>query len=212
MNTPKTTKISIVENSKAWMRTLVEALQETEGMQVIDIHSCGEDAFKKIIKTLPDIVIMEIDLPQMNGIECMMRILRKAPSISFLMFSTYEHNKYIFASLKGGASGYILKKEGAEGLIKGIEEWKAGGSPMSRSVACKVLRSFRPNTQLIQRISMRERQILNLLAKGLLYKEIAGELNPQISEGTVKQHIHRIYKKLQVNNRTEAINKYLKYV
>lgn len=206
------TKISIIESSKSWTKQLLVAIQKEEDMQFLSAYSNAEDALRKIVRLQPDIVIIGISLSQMNGIACMMRILQKAPNISFLMFTRYEHSKYVFASLKGGASGYILKKEGVEAAIEGIKKLKAGDAPMSRNIARKVLKSFRPSEKVVQKISTREREILNLLSKGYLYKEIASELNPQITEGTVKQHIHRIYRKLQVNNRTEAINKYLKYV
>ena len=154
---------------------------------------------------------MAIELPQMNGIECMMRILQKEPQISFLMFTIHEECKYVFASLKGGTSGYILKQDGIEGAMNGIRELALGGSPMSHSVARRVLNSFRPNNRVIQKISSREREILHLLSKGLLYKEIAKELNPQINLGTVKQHVHHLYRKLGVNNRMEAVKQYLGY-
>lgn len=204
-------RISIVESSSVWRNQIIESLQQMEGVELVSAYDCAEDAMRKIVKDQPDIVVMTINLPKTNGINCMRRILQKAPNIAFLMFTVHENSRFVFAALKGGALGYILKKEGSRGLIEGIKELQAGGSPMSRIIARKVLRSFQPTDELIQRTSTREREILNLLAKGLLYKEIAANLKPQISEGTVKQHIHRIYKKLEVNNRTEAINKYLGY-
>lgn len=202
-------RVSIIEGSSNWMSQLVKSVQEVDDMKLIETFSCAEDALNKIIRNQPHIVVISIDLPEMNGISCMMRILKKAPHISFLMFTKYEHSKYVFASFKAGATGYILKKDGIELAINGIRELNAGGAPMSRNIAQKVLRSFRPTDQLIQKTSTREREILNLLSKGFLYKEIAIRLNPQISEGTVKQHIHNIYKKLGVSNKVEAINKYL---
>ncbi|MFK7904339.1 MAG: response regulator [Chitinophagales bacterium] len=204
-------RISIVENTRNWNNYFKQLPLTNNNICLISTYTNAEDAVKKIHHDKPDIVVMAIDLPQMNGIECMIRILKKSPHISFLIFTTHENNKHIFKALKGGASGYILKKDGNRGLIEGVEELVAGGFPMSRSIARKVLKSFRPTDQLIEKISPREREVLHLLSKGFLYKEIAEELNPQINLGTVKQHVHRIYKKLEVNNRTEAINKYLGY-
>ncbi len=208
MQTP-VTRISIVESSNHWMQLLTKDIYNEKNLQLVSTYSNGIEAYKGILRNRPDIVIISLDLPQMNGIECMIRILRKAPNIQFLVFTEQVENKYVFAALKGGASGYLLKKEEVEGVIGGLKELIIGGCPMSRSIARKVLSSFRPSGQLIQKISAREREILNLLSKGLLYKEIAHNLNPQINVGTVKQHVHRIYKKLQVNNRMEAVNKYL---
>lgn len=207
-NTPR---ISIIENTKNWVSCFKQLPSKNNNVSLISTYTNGEEAVKKIVHEQPDVVVMAIDLPQMNGIECMVRILKKAPHISFLMFTKYENSKHIFTSLKAGASGYILKKDGVEGLLEGIKELREGGFPMSRSIAQKVLKSFRPTDRLIEKISTREREILHLLSQGFLYKEIATELTPQINLGTVKQHVHRIYKKLKVNNRTEAINKYLGY-
>ena len=180
-------------------------------IELISAYSNAEDALKRLVKDDPDVVIMDIGLPQMNGIECLMRIQKKSPDISFLMFTIYENSEHVIDSLKAGAMGYILKRDGVEGIIEGVRELVAGGAPMSRNIARKVLKSFQPSDRLIEKLSPREREVLNLLSKGFQYKEIAQKLNPQIDVGTVKQHIHRIYKKLQVNNRTEAINKFLGY-
>ena len=202
-------RISIVENTKNWVSCFKQLPHTKSNVHLVSTYTNAEEAIKKIVHDQPNLVVMAIDLPQMNGIECMIRILKQAPHISFLMFTTYESNKYIFNSLKGGASGYILKKDGTKGLLQGIEELRVGGFPMSRSIARKVLKSFHPTDRLIEKISPREREILHLLSQGFLYKEIATELNPQINLGTVKQHVHRLYKKLKVSNRTEAVNKYL---
>ncbi|MEZ4886624.1 MAG: response regulator transcription factor [Chitinophagales bacterium] len=207
-----TIKISIVEHTNNWMNSLTKAVYNTSDLQLVSTYTNAENALQKLWKDSPDVVVMGIELPQMNGIDCMVQLRQKAPHIPFLMFTNHENSKFVFASLKGGALGYILKNEGTEGVIEGVRELIAGGSPMSRNIARKITRSFQPADSLMEKISNRERQILHLLSQGLLYKEIANQLKPQISEGTVKQHIHRIYRKLKVNNRTEAINKYWKYV
>jgi len=205
-------RISIVEDTAPIMTALRTKILEIEDILLVSTYTNAEDALKKLVKDKPDVVVMDIGLPGIQGTECMMKILSKTSKISFLMFTVYESSEHVFDSLKAGASGYILKREGAEGVIKGVREVVAGGAPMSRSIAKRVLKSFQPEGHLIENISQREREILNLLSKGFLYKEIADKLIPKIQIGTVKQHIHRIYRKLQVNNRTEAIKKYLGYV
>jgi len=160
--------------------------------------------------TVPEVVIMDIGLPGMSGIEGVIRLKEKYPHINFLMFTIFADD-HVFEALKAGADGYILKREAPEKILQAIREVKDGGAPMSRTIARKVLDSFRPkkkNKAIIESLTPRQIEILELLDTGLSYKLIADQL--EIAEGTVKQHIHHIYRKLQVNNRTEAINKYLR--
>ncbi len=203
------TRISIVEDTHFIANELKEGLKAYPDIEFITHYDNGEDAAKGLLKDKPDVVIMDIELPQMNGIECMVKVLNKDQDIQFMMFTVFESSDSLFDSLKSGALGYILKRDGVVGVVNGIRELREGGSPMSRSIARKVLKSFQQPKELMEQLSPRELQVLNLLSKGLQYKEIAVELNPQIIEGTVRQHVHRIYKKLQVNNRVEAVNKYL---
>lgn len=205
----QTTRICIVEDTAFLAEELKKGLEDVVDIELVRHFENGEDAVKGILRDRPDIVVMDIGLPQMSGIECMMRVRMKEPDIHFMMFTVFETSENVFDSLKAGALGYILKREGVEGVVKGVRELAKGGSPMSRSIARKVLSSFQHPRTLIEKLSPREMEVLHLLSKGLQYKEIAVELNPQIDVGTVKQHIHRTYKKLQVNNRTEALNKYL---
>jgi DNA-binding NarL/FixJ family response regulator len=156
----------------------------------------------------PDIVIMDISLPGMNGIECIRQVKDKSPGTQFMMFTVYENDEKVFEALKAGASGYLLKNTGLVNMIESLKELHDGGSPMSANIARKLVTVFRENErndQLIKVLSNRENEILQLLAKGLLYKEIADQLS--ISVSTVRQHIHHVYEKLHVQNRTEAINK-----
>jgi len=153
-------------------------------------------------------VIMDINLPGMSGIECIRQVKKKVPRTQFMMFTVYENDEKVFEALKAGASGYLLKNTGLLQLIEALKELYNGGSPMSANIARKLVNIFQeehadeePTTGL----SKRENEILQLLSKGLLYKEIADKLG--ISTGTVRQHIHKIYEKLHVQNRTEAINK-----
>jgi DNA-binding NarL/FixJ family response regulator len=156
----------------------------------------------------PDIVIMDISLPGMSGIECIREIKGKLPATQFMMFTVYENDEKVFEALKAGASGYLLKNTGLVQMIEALKELHNGGSPMSANIARKLVRVFHEqenNASVVEVLSQRENEILQLLAKGLLYKEIADQLH--ISTSTVRQHIHKIYEKLHVQNRTEAINK-----
>jgi DNA-binding NarL/FixJ family response regulator len=151
---------------------------------------------------------MDINLPGMNGIECIREIKTKVPRTQFMMFTVYENDEKVFEALKAGASGYLLKNTGLMQLIEALQELHNGGSPMSANIARKLVTVFREkeNSEIpVEMLSKRETEILQLLSRGLLYKEIADQLS--ISVSTVRQHIHKIYEKLHVQNRTEAINK-----
>jgi DNA-binding NarL/FixJ family response regulator len=151
---------------------------------------------------------MDINLPGINGIDCIRQVKGKAPTTQFMMFTVYENDEKVFEALKAGASGYLLKNTGLVQLIEALKELHNGGSPMSSNIARKLVTVFREEKKDItpvEKLSNRENEILQLLSKGLLYKEIADKLS--ISVNTVRQHIHKIYEKLHVQNRTEAINK-----
>lgn len=201
--------ICIVEDTPYLADELQTGLEAIEDIKLLAQYENGEEAVRGILQKKPDVVVMDIGLPGMNGIECMMHIRRKNPDIQFMMFTIFENSDKVFEALKVGALGYILKREGVIGVVNGVRELKAGGSPMSRSIARKVLSSFQQTRNPLEQLTNRELEVLNLLSRGLQYKEIAGQLNPQVVEGTVKQHINNIYKKLEVNNRLEAVNKYL---
>jgi DNA-binding NarL/FixJ family response regulator len=148
---------------------------------------------------------MDIALPGSTGIDCIRRLKDAGSSIQFVVFTIYENSEQVFEALAAGASGYLLKDTPPDRIVTALRDLHAGGSPMSASIARKVVASFRRPTWAGV-LSSREEEVLGMLAKGLLYKEIADRLH--ISTGTVRQHIHRIYEKLHVQNRTEAINKY----
>ena len=176
--------------------------------KILDTFKTAEEALYDIPKLRPDIVIMDINLPGMSGIECIKLIKDKSPDTQFMMFTVYENDEKVFEALKAGASGYLLKNTGLVQLIESLKELHLGGSPMSANIARKLVTLFRSEqkeTTNVEVLSSRENEILQLLAKGLLYKEIADQL--AISVSTVRQHIHHIYEKLHVQNRTEAINK-----
>jgi len=175
---------------------------------VVGTYKSGEEAFANLPLVQADIVIMDIHLPGMNGIECIRQVKDKSPGTQFMMFTVYENDEKVFEALKAGASGYLLKNTGLLQIAESLKELHDGGSPMSANIARKLVNLFRDTpkeSSSMDILSNRENEILQLLSKGLLYKEIADQL--QITTGTVRQHIHNIYDKLHVQNRTEAINK-----
>jgi DNA-binding NarL/FixJ family response regulator len=200
--------IAIVEDLDEVRNGLKSFLSLSEGFAVLDTFTTAEEALYDIPKLKPDIVIMDINLPGMNGIECIRQLKTKVPSTQFMMFTVYENDEKVFEALKAGASGYLLKNTGLVQLIESLKELHNGGSPMSANIARKLVSVFREKekgSEPVEALSNRENEILLLLSKGLLYKEIADQLS--IATGTVRQHIHKIYEKLHVQNRTEAINK-----
>jgi DNA-binding NarL/FixJ family response regulator len=176
------------------------------------VCTCGtaEEALNVLPTVLPDIVIMDINLPDMNGIDCINAVKEECPHTQFMMFTVYENDEKVFDALQAGASGYLLKSASPVQIVEAIRELHKGGSPMSPNIARKLVNIFREqkkNTSS-ELLGRRENEILKLLAQGLLYKEIAAKLG--ITTGTVRQHIHSIYEKLHVQNRTEALNKVFK--
>jgi len=200
--------IAIVEDLDEVRDGLKNFLALSQDFKVLDTFKTAEEALYDIPKLNPDIVIMDISLPGMNGIECIRQVKDKSPSTQFMMFTVYENDEKVFEALKAGAAGYLLKNTGLVQLIESLKELHNGGSPMSANIARKLVTVFREQQKEsapVDILSNRENNILQLLAKGLLYKEIAEQLS--ISVSTVRQHIHHIYEKLHVQNRTEAINK-----
>lgn len=200
--------ISIVEDLNEVREALQRLINQSEKFCFVESFNNAEQAEKKIPLQSPDIVIMDINLPGMSGIECINRIKDKCPGTQFMMFTIYEDDEKVFEALKAGAHGYLLKSTSREKLLEALEELHNGGSPMSTNIARKVIEAFEKRNQPSEEINTltnKEKQILELLAKGFLYKEIAVQMH--LTRNTVKQHIHHIYEKLHVENRTEAINK-----
>jgi DNA-binding NarL/FixJ family response regulator len=200
--------LAIVEDLDEVRDGLKNFISLSQDFKVLDTYKTAEEAAHDLPKLKPDIVIMDINLPGMNGIECIRQIKGKTPGTQFMMFTVYENDEKVFEALKAGASGYLLKNTGLVQLIESLKELHNGGSPMSANIARKLVSVFRDKENAIEPVEVlsgRENEILQLLAKGLLYKEIAEQIS--ISVSTVRQHIHHIYEKLHVQNRTEAINK-----
>ena len=203
-------RVSIVEDNRGTRESLNELLNRAPALHCVGAHSSGEEALQQIPAELPDVVLMDINLPQMNGIECVSRLKQQMPKTQVLMLTTYEESDLIFDSLRKGASGYLLKNMPPTELVQAIEQVHAGGAPMSMQIARKVVSHFqqikKPQSDMEQ-LTKREHEILALLAKGFLYKEIADQLGVTLS--TVRAHLHTVYEKLHVQSRTEAVVKFL---
>ena len=200
--------LAIVEDIDEVREGLHQFISLSSGFNVLDTFKTAEEAIYELPKLKPDIVIMDINLPGINGIDCIKEVKTKIPATQFMMFTVYENDEKVFEALKAGASGYLLKNTGLMQLIEALKELHTGGSPMSANIARKLVSVFQAqekNKIPVEALSNRENEVLQQLAKGLLYKEIAEKLS--ISTSTIRQHIHKIYEKLHVQNRTEAINK-----
>ena len=203
--------VAIVEDKDDIRNSLHVLINSSSQCECEHVYADAESALEEIPYRGPNVVLMDIQLPGMSGIECIRQIKVINPGIQFMMMTVYEDAENIFKSLEAGASGYLLKNTSPKKILEAITDLKEGGSPMSGEIARKVVASFQknlPDNSEKEKLTAREFEIVELLSKGFLYKEIADQLN--ITVGTVKQHIHNTYEKLQVNNRTEAINKVLK--
>ncbi len=202
-------KLAIVEDLEEVAEGLSEFIKRDNELQLLATFRTAEAAALELPIIKPDIVIMDINLPGATGIECIRLVRQTGATMQFMMFTVYENNDQVFEALKAGASGYLLKKTPPLQIIEAIKELYNGGSPMSATIARKLVTIFQeqpkgPNVEA-SILTPREKEVLECLAKGMLYKEISEQLG--ISFHTVRQHIRTIYEKLHVQNKTEAINK-----
>ena len=201
-------RISIVEDQADMRESLMEWLGNAPGLICVGAHATAEDALRTIPKENPDVVLMDINLTGMNGIQCVTRLKELLPRTQVLMLTTYDDGDMIFDSLRAGANGYLLKNMPQAELVSAVQQVHAGGAPMSLQIARKVMNYFhqdkKPAAEVGQ-LTSREQDILKLLAKGYMYKEIADHL--QISMSTVRTHVSAVYEKLHVHSRTEAAMK-----
>jgi len=202
--------VSIVEDNDKLRETLARVLNRADGFRCVSQHASAEDALAELPAVKPDVVLMDINLPGMNGVECVRHLKKLRPEIQVMMLTVYEDTENIFNALAAGASGYMLKRTASKELLEAIREVQRGGSPMTAHIARLVVQSFqKPAADApAENLSEREQQVLDLLSRGLMYKEIADKL--QISYETVHTYIRRIYEKLQVRTRTEAVAKFLR--
>jgi DNA-binding NarL/FixJ family response regulator len=199
--------IAIIEDDKITRETLESIIETTEGFACAGTFADAETGLEFLTPNPADIVLMDIHLPGMDGIECVRQLKSVHPEMQFIMCTIFQDDDSVFNALKAGATGYLLKNDDPGKIIDAIRELHAGGSPMTPQIARRVLESFkRPSVNDdIHLLTNRETEMLGLLAKGLRYKEIADKLF--ISTATVRTHIYNIYQKLHVQSRTDAINK-----
>ncbi len=201
--------VSIIEDDAPARGILADWIRRTQGFRCVGVHGSGEGALATLLAEKPAVVLMDINLPGMNGIECVRRLKPLLPDTQFVMLTVYEDAEHIFNALEAGASGYLLKRMPRAELLAALRDVHAGGSPMTSNIARKVVQSFRrvgapcPDAE---DLSPREREVVELLARGYLYKEIADQL--QIRVVTVNTYIRRIYEKLHVRSRSQAVAKF----
>jgi DNA-binding NarL/FixJ family response regulator len=203
--------VAIVEDNRSFRDKLANYLNSMPGYNCVGIYDSAEDALKSIPRLSPDVVLMDIHLPNMSGVDCTRRLKELCPSLQILILTVYEDNDRIFGALKAGASGYLLKRADPTDILHAIQEVRQVGSPMSSQIARRVVQSFRETATDLQKddtLSQREEAILQQLSKGYSTKEIADKSS--ISVNTVRTHLQHIYEKLHVRSRTEAVLKFLK--
>lgn len=202
--------VSIVDDDAGQRESIAQFLESTPDFQCLSTYPSASEAIAAIPKDPPQVVLMDINMPRVDGIECTRRLKAVAPNVLILMLTVYEDTEKIFNALAAGASGYLLKRADPSKLLDAIREVHAGGSPMSGPIARKVVQSFQrgaPTAKESDCLSTRERQVLEFLAKGYAYKQIGDELG--VSMDTTRTYIRRIYEKLHVHSRTEAVVRFL---
>lgn len=201
--------IAIVEDEKNYNNALKKVINYQSDMKVVAQFYDGNTTLKNLADVSPDVVMMDIQLPDMLGIEIIEKLRKEMPETQFIMCTSFEDDEKVFNSLKAGAMGYLVKGESMDKILSSIRDVYHGGAPMSFAIARKVLQHFErkfPEPQGFDELTEREKEMLELLSLGLLYKEIADK--SCISIDTVKKHVGNIYRKLHVNNKVEAINKF----
>ena len=206
-----TVTVAIVEDNADLRGTLARVINRASGFECVGQYGDAESALTGLPTVKPRVVLMDINLPGINGVECVRRLKLVLPETQVVMLTAYEDTENIFGSLEAGASGYLLKRSKSAEILEAIKEVLEGGSPMTAHIARKVVHSFQHRSASpdpMANLADREREVLDLLAQGLMYKEIADKLG--IGFETVRTYVRRIYEKLQVRSRTEAVAKALR--
>jgi len=204
-------KVAIVEDMEKIRNGLAALIGGSEGFRCSETYASAEEALRRLPVYNPDVVLMDIHLPRMSGIECLEKLKERNPDLQVVMLTVYEDDENVFKSLVAGAAGYVLKRTPPAELLEAIREVHQGGSPMSTQIARKVVQAFRQmgmSSRETENLTERENEILGYLAKGYQDKEIADKFF--LSVKTVRTHLRNIYKKIHVRSRTEAVLKYLK--
>jgi DNA-binding NarL/FixJ family response regulator len=201
-----TKKVAIVEDDRGLREQLGQILGAARGVRFVGACVSGEEAVERIPALQPDVVLMDIKLPGMSGIECVSHLKKMQPSLQIIMLTVYEDSERIFRALKAGADGYLVKSSPPEVLLEAIEDVRSGGSPISSHIARKVVRHFHlvgQSPEASENLSPREQEVLNLLSAGYIYKEISDQLGIGIE--TVRTYVKNICEKMHVRNRLEAV-------
>ena len=204
-------KVAIVDDDEGIRTSLAALIRRAPSLCLAGDYADGEAALKEIPRRPPEVVLMDINLPGMNGVECVRQLKAAVPAVQFLMLTVYEDSDSLFNSLKAGASGYLLKRTASARLLQAIRDVHAGGAPMTPQLARRVVQYFsRPgqDTSRFSRLTPGEKDFLEQLANGYAYKEIADRM--KISIDTVRSYVRTVYEKLHVHSRTEAVVKYLR--
>ena len=204
--------VAIVEDDSKVRHSLAGILKRGSGVQCVGEFGDAEEALRELPRLRPRVVLMDINLPGMDGVKCVWKLSELLPEMQIVMLTVYDNTDAIFNSLAAGASGYLLKPVSTAQLLAAVKDVYAGGAPMTSNIVRKVVQSFKqpaPAERETENFSLstREQEVLDFLAKGYLYKEIADQL--AISYGTVHTYIERIFKKLHVRGRAQAVAKYL---
>jgi len=204
-------KVAIVDDDEGIRSSLASLIRRSPVCRLAGDFPDAETALTEIPRNPPDVVLMDINLPGLNGVECVRQLKAAVPQVQFLMLTVYEDSDSLFNSLKAGASGYLLKRTASARLLEAIRDVNAGGSPMTPQLARRVVQFFaRPpgDEPVAARLTPGEKEFLDQLAKGYAYKEIADRM--KISIDTVRSYVRTVYEKLHVHSRTEAVVKYLR--
>lgn len=198
----------LIEDTENYRAAIISLLSLSNEIKIAGAWKDAESAIKEVPEILPDVILTDIQLPGINGIECIRHLKTDCPNIQFLVLTVFEDEEKIFEAIKAGASGYLLKSASPEAIINAIKEIHMGGSPMSPGIARKIIRHFQPavNEAGRQIFTEREKQVLDLMAQGKLVKEIAFSLD--VTSHAIKKHIKNIYQKMQVQNKVEAVIKW----
>ncbi|MBI2429171.1 MAG: response regulator transcription factor [Ignavibacteriales bacterium] len=210
MTEQSTITVSVVEDNDALREGWGVLLKGSPGFTCIGAYSSAEEALEKIPSNIPDVILMDINLPGISGVDCVKKLKKNLPAISIIMITVHEDSEQVFEALKAGANGYLVKRTPPAKILEAIDDVLKGGSPMSSQIARLVVQSFQNPPAINDEtaaLTTREQEILALLAKGFRYKEIGESLF--ISTETVRGHLRHIYEKLSVRSRTEAVLKYL---
>lgn len=203
-------KVCIVEDDPGIRESLAKMITKAHGFSCLGAFPDGVAALAEIPKLKPDVVLMDINMPRMSGIECVRSLKSVMPAVRIIMFTVYEESEQLFKALSAGANGYLLKRTPPKQLLQAISDAFRGGAPMTQEIACKLVEHFHQLGSIspeLEKLSPREHETLALLAEGFRYKEIADKMG--ISVDTVGEHVSNIYHKLHVTSRTEAVVKFL---